>query len=183
MTHTRQNNGGGEKLDLFSDSNLLLLENNPFQVLFSDRLQVADILEWAISQLGPSEVLQTSFSISEEFLRRLYFLKQKSEMTHLTLILDHKATNMTVKLWPFLVQVFDDIHLADNHSKVILIKGAKGVCSVVTSQNLTRGNRIESYAITTDAGVFTRLSAQFGNILSRKSVPISELYERRINAD
>lgn len=49
------------------------LANNPFQAYLSNAIQVADILEWILSQVGIAEVWQTSFSISEEFLRRLYF--------------------------------------------------------------------------------------------------------------
>ena len=47
------------------------LSDTPHQAYLSNALQVADVLEWILSQVGKAVVWQTSFSISEEFLRRL----------------------------------------------------------------------------------------------------------------
>lgn len=91
------------------------------QCFLSDFVQVADVLEWILSQLGPSEVWQSSFSVSDEFLRRLFFIRKKHRITKFTMILDHKATNKTIKLWPFVQQVADSVLLADNHSKVMIV--------------------------------------------------------------
>lgn len=56
------------------------LKDAPCQAYLSNAVQVADILEWILSQVGVAEIWQTSFSISEEFLRRLYFIcKDKVE--------------------------------------------------------------------------------------------------------
>ena len=171
--HNDTKSGG---VELFADSQLRPLSQAHSQFLFSDSIQVADIIDWAVRQLGPSEVSVTSFSISEEFLRRLYILKQRGDITSITLVLDHKATQKTLKLWHFMAQVFDGIHISSNHSKVLLVKGKKGAVSAVTSQNLTRGNRIESYAITDDPAVFGHLSSTLSGILRLRSVPFSELY-------
>ena len=50
------------------------LHDVPVQSALTNTVQIADILEWVLAQVGTSEVWQTSFSISEEFLRRLYFI-------------------------------------------------------------------------------------------------------------
>ena len=50
------------------------LEDTPYQAYLSNAVQVADILEWILSQVGVAEIWQTSFSISEEFLLRLFFI-------------------------------------------------------------------------------------------------------------
>lgn len=154
----------------------------PVQAVFSDTMQVADIIEWGAAQLGPLEVWQTSFSISEEFLRRLYSLKSAGLMTSLHLVLDYKATGKTLRLWPFMIQVFSDVYLADNHSKAILLRGDMGCCSVITSQNLTRGNRIESYTVIADPSVFSSLLEQFSFIVNKKSVPLNDIFSRHIAA-
>ncbi|MCM1490714.1 MAG: hypothetical protein NC095_07805 [Muribaculum sp.] len=91
------------------------------QCFLSDFVQVADILDWILSQVGASEVWQTSFSVSDEFLRRLYSIRKRHDLTKFTMILDHKATNKTIKLWPFVRQVVDNALLADNHSKVMVV--------------------------------------------------------------
>lgn len=166
------------------DDILRPLADNPFQAYLSNAVQVADILEWILEQVGTAEVWQTSFSISEEFLRRLFFLKKKRPISRFNLILDHKATNKTIKLWSFIVQVIDRTFLADNHSKVLLVRSESGTTiSVVTSQNLTRGNRAESAFISTSPEIFANLLASVEDIISNHSVPLNDLFNQRLEAN
>ncbi|WP_407403664.1 C4-dicarboxylate ABC transporter [Sodaliphilus sp.] len=159
------------------------LAEKPFQAYLSNVLQVADVLDWILSQVGKAEVWQTSFSISEEFLRRLFFLERGGNVKRFNLVLDHKATNKTLKLWTFITQVIEHTYLADNHSKILLVRSDKGdTVSVVTSQNLTRGNRHESAFISTDPVIFATLHSQVEDLIRNHSVPLSELFEQRINS-
>lgn len=160
------------------------LEDAPNQAYLSNVVQVADILDWILSQVGVSEIWQTSFSISEEFLRRLYFICRGKKVNRINLVLDHKATNKTLKLWAFITQVIERTYLADNHSKILLVKSERGdTVSVVTSQNLTRGNRAESAFISTDPEIFASLFAQVNDLIINHSVPLNELFNQRITAD
>ena len=166
------------------DSILKPLRGTPNQAYLSNAVQVADILEWILSQVGISEVWQTSFSISEEFLRRLFFICKGNKVSRINLVLDHKATNKTLKLWAFITQVIERTYLADNHSKILLVKGDNGtVVSVVTSQNLTRGNRAESAFISTDPEIFAGLFAQVNDLITNHSVPLNDLFRQRLAAD
>ena len=81
------------------------LADNPFQAYLSNAVQIADILEWILEQVGTAEIWQTSFSISEECLRRLFFITKDKRVSRINLVLDHKATNKTLKLWAFIAQV------------------------------------------------------------------------------
>lgn len=160
------------------------LAQKPNQAYLSNAVQVADILEWILQQVGYAEVWQTSFSISEEFLRRLFFICKANKVSRINLVLDHKATNKTLKLWAFITQVIERTYLADNHSKILLVKSERGdTVSVVTSQNLTRGNRAESAFISTDPDIFAGLFAQVNDLITNHSVPLNELFDRRIAAD
>ena len=155
----------------------------PHQAYLSNALQVADVLEWILSQVGKSEVWQTSFSISEEFLRRLFFIEKSGNISAFNLVLDHKATNKTLKLWAFITQTMKRTYLADNHSKILLVQSESGeVVSVVPSQNPTRGNRHESTFISTDTDIFATLHAQVSDLIKNHSVPLTELFQQRINA-
>lgn len=159
------------------------LVSSPYQAYLTNTLQVADVLEWILEQVGKSEVWQTSFSISEEFLRRLFFIEKSGLVSRFNLVLDHKATNKTLKLWVFINQVIERTFLADNHSKIILVKADSGkVVSVVTSQNLTRGNRHESAFISTDQQVFDTLFSQINDLIRNHSVPLNELFENKISS-
>ena len=157
------------------------LASHPTQCYLTNVLQVADVLEWVLAQVGKSTVWQTSFSISEEFLRRLFFIEKSGKVDAIHLILDFKATQKTLRLWPFLTRVIEHTYLADNHSKVILIRSETGqTVSIITSQNLTRGNRNESAIVTTDAAVFATFHASLTDIMKNHSVPLSELFAQKI---
>ena len=152
------------------------------QAYLSNAIQVADLLEWILEQVGTAKVWQTSFSISEEFLRRLFFIEKSGRVSEFNLVLDHKATNKTLKLWSFITQVIQRIYLTDNHSKILLVKAESGeTVSVITSQNLTRGNRHESAYISTDRHIFNTLHAQVTDLIDNHSVPLHDLFQQRIN--
>lgn len=158
------------------------LKDAPVQSALTNTVQIADILEWVLRQVGTSEVWQTSFSISEEFLRRLYFITRDGSASAIHLVLDFKATNKTLSLWTFIEQVISSTHLADNHSKVLLIQSAKGdKVSIITSQNLTRGNRNESYIITTDNAVFDKFKAEVLDLIKNLSVPLSDILTQKLS--
>ena len=158
------------------------LKDAPVQSALSNAVQIADILEWVLEQVGTSEVWQTSFSISEEFLRRLYFITRGGSASAIHLVLDFKATNKTLSLWTFIEQVILSTHLADNHSKVLLIQAQSGTkVSIITSQNLTRGNRNESYIITTDDAVFDKFKAEVLDLIKNHSVPLSDILTQKLS--
>ena len=163
------------------DDYLKPLASCPLQCYLTNTLQVADVVEWVLEQVGKATIWQTSFSISEEFLRRLFFINKSGKVDAIHLVLDFKATQKTLRLWPFLTRVIEHTYLADNHSKVILIKSAAGqTVSIITSQNLTRGNRNESAIVTTDAAVFATFHASLTDIMKNHSVPLSELFAQKI---
>ena len=151
------------------------------QSALTNTVQIADILEWVLEQVGTSEVWQTSFSISEEFLRRLYFITRDGSASAIHLVLDFKATNKTLSLWTFIEQVISSTHLADNHSKVLLVRSDAGdKVSIITSQNLTRGNRNESYIITTDEDVFDKFLSEVEDLIKNHSVPLSDILQQKL---
>ena len=105
-------------------------------------------------------------------------------VTRFNLVLDHKATNKTLKLWAFITQVITTTYLADNHSKVLLVRSERDeVVSIITSQNLTRGNRSESAVVTTDPDIFATLQSQIEDLIRNHSVPLNDLFSRAIAAD
>ena len=164
------------------DQILRPLKETPHQAYLSNAVQVADILEWILSQVGVAEVWQTSFSISEEFLRRLFFITKDKRVSRINLVLDHKATNKTLKLWAFITQVIERTYLADNHSKILLVLDDAGeTVSVITSQNLTRGNRHESAFISTSPEIFANLYDQVNDLITNHSVPLHDLFAQRLS--
>lgn len=152
------------------------LDQVPVQAYLTEELQVPDILEWILDQVGRSEIFQTTFSISEEYLRRLHFIREKGMISRLDMILDFKATNKTVDLWVFISNVVDNAYLSDNHSKILLVKSESGakIC-VITSQNLTRGNRAESAAVIALPEVYDNISQYISKTLKYRSIPLNDI--------
>lgn len=155
----------------------------PHQAYLSNALQVADILKWILNQTGPADVQMTSFSISEEFLRRIFFIEKENLVRSLDIVLDFKATNKTLILWPFIAQTVQNCYLADNHSKLLLVSNEKWKVSVVMSQNLTRGNRFESGSISIDNEIFDNLHRQLDYIITRQSVPFHDIFARTVRSN
>ena len=164
------------------------LSEASLQCYLTNTLQVADVVEWVLNQVGKATIWQTSFSISEEFLRRLYFISKSGRVNSIHLILDFKATQKTLRLWSFITQVISNTYLADNHSKVILIRAEEPdtnspalprYVSIITSQNLTRGNRMESSIVTTSPEVFSTYLAAVEDLIKNHSVPLSELFKQK----
>lgn len=156
------------------------LHHLPNQAYLSDKLQVADVLQWILNQTGPAHVQMTSFSISEEFLRRIFFIEKTKLIQSLDIVLDFKATNKTLILWPFIAQTVEHCYLASNHSKILLVYNDNWTVSVVMSQNLTRGNRFESGFISTERHVFDNLHQQIDYVITRQSVPFDEVFARTV---
>jgi hypothetical protein len=165
------------------DDVLQPLADMPIQAYMSNVLQVADVLEWIVKQIGKADVCMTSFSIAEEFLRRIFFMRQEDLIGTMTLMLDFKATNKTLKLFPFIAQTIEDCHLADNHSKIMLISNDNNKVVVVMSQNLTRGNRYESGVVIKDNVQYDLLKEQFDIVLNNQSVPFNDIFARTIDKD
>ncbi len=154
------------------------LTETPIQGVLTDRLQVADVLRWILEQTGAAEVRMTSFSISEEFLRRIYLMKREGLIRSLEILLDLKATHKTLVLWPFIRQVVERCHLGHNHSKLLLIENGGWKVAAMMSQNLTRGNRHESYTITTDGAVYGALAGQLEELIRTDTVPFNDVFAR-----
>ena len=121
------------------------LDSHPLQAYLTDRMQLFDIIEEVIGQIGPVSLVITTFSTSEEFLRHIYRLRRSGLIRHATMVADLKASN---------------------HSKVALMSSGDGHrVAIVTSQNQTRGNRHEAGVVTTDRVVFGALQTAVDSLI------------------
>lgn len=164
---------------------LLHLDEAPLQVFMTRQMQVTDVLLQVLAQTGRSSVRCTSFSIAEEFLTRVHNIRRKTQLiTEFDLLLDRKATNKTRELWPAIERLCNRVHLADNHSKVLLIQPEKGKpVAVITSQNMTRGNREEAAVVTTDEWAYKQLGDEYERIMLSDSVDLRKQHESPIMTD
>lgn len=153
---------------------LVKFEEMPLQAYFSNTTQLADVIVSVLEHIGPAELVISTFSTSEEFLRRIWRLKQTGRITSAALFCDLKAARKTVHLYTFITSIFDAVHLAENHSKVVLLGNGRYKVSIVTSQNQTRGNRFECGIISSSPELYNTLAQGFAE-MQDKSLPIDGL--------
>lgn len=160
-----------------SNAGLIPLSECVSQPYFSNRIQLADLIEWVLSQTGPAEIIISTFSTGEEFLRRMDRLKQSGIVRSCSMFCDLRAARKTVALYQFIKSVFDAVYLCENHSKVVLISNDAWNVAIVTSQNQTRGDRYEAGIISTDVYSFNFLSQCFKSLISN-SVSLDDVKQR-----
>lgn len=163
------------------DEILKPLSTTPLQAYVDNRIQLYDIIERILKETGPAEIYISTFSTSEEFLRRIYKFRSAKLITKAVMLTDLKASKKTVNLYRFVSMVFDQVYLGENHSKVILIHNEKWAVSLCTSQNQTRGNRVESGMISTDKSIYHSLFASLSQIIQTKTIQLDGLFKRTID--
>lgn len=134
----------------YAVKSIMPVSENPLQAFYTDKFQLFDIIEVILSQTGVCKSLTlTSFSISEEFIRKIHRFRAEYKPDSVVLFLDTKAATKISKLNLFVKNTFDEVYLTNNHAKVVLFDSDPCV-TICTSQNLTRGNRKEAHMVTTD---------------------------------
>ncbi|MCM1356525.1 MAG: hypothetical protein NC212_08995 [Staphylococcus sp.] len=155
---------------------LLPLEKCVVQPYFSNSIQLAGVIDWVLDQTGPADVMISTFSTSEEFLRRMARLRASGKVGRCSLFCDLRAARKTASLYHFIKGVFDTIALCQNHSKVVLIYNDSFHIAIVTSQNQTRGDRFEAGIITSDTHTFYNLRLGFDRLVEN-SMPLDVLFQ------
>lgn len=133
-------------------------------MFLSDRRQLGDILEEILHYTGPAVLQVTTFSTGEEFLRRLLRIRQTGMIRAAHLMTDFRGAEKTARLMPMLANAFDSVKLCRIHAKLMIVEGEQCSCVVLTSQNQTRGNRVESYVISSDGRHLLELKEQLTQI-------------------
>lgn len=152
------------------------LSGTPLQAYLDNRVQLFDIIEKVLLETGTADIYITTFSTSEEFLRKIFRFRKKGLIRRATMVTDLKASKKTSNLYQFIYSVFDDVYLGENHSKVILIVNNKWNISICTSQNQTRGNRAESGIISTDKIIFDTLYQSLSTFINSKTIQLNGLF-------
>lgn len=128
-------------------------------------VQLYDLIEWTLEQIGKSDITIMTFSISEEFIRKIWMLKQMELIGNISLIIDIKAAQKTQNLIRFTENVFSSVCFRKTHAKVVLITNPKAYVTIIGSQNATRGNREESGIVTTNEETYIKFANEIERII------------------
>lgn len=146
------------------------LESHPIIPFMDAGTQIYHIIDAVIEQVGPVSIIATTFSVAEEFLRAMFSLKKAGKVLDLNILCDLKSAKKTAKINTLLRNIADNVYLCENHSKVVLMQAADTCVSIVTSQNQTRGNRMEGTIITTDVNTYEYFFGKVSDVIINKSI-------------
>jgi len=159
------------------------LSQSDFIPYFSTgNIQLYHVVEQLLEQTGKADLFISSYTVSEEFIRKLFNLSEKKLIAHLSMLIDSRNAQKTQHLSWFLASVANEVYLADNHSKIILISNQQVKVTVITSQNQTRGNRYEAGIITTDLSIYAFYQNQISGELP-KCIKLHDVLKRNIAPD
>lgn len=159
------------------DCPFLPLSDASTQYHLGTGLHTLGLLSWILKQTGRADVYVSTFSTSDAFLSGFLRLRRRKLIAHATLVADLKAARKTVQLYRLMQSCFDHVHLAQNHSKIVLVKSPDYTVSVISSQNQTYGDRAECTMITTDSFAYYSLLSGLRDIVD-KSLELNGLFNR-----
>lgn len=107
-----------------------------------------NLLEYLLLQSGKAQVWVTTWSISENAIRRFIDLIKSGHVTELKALFDRRVANYNPAALSFAKMHFE-LKLMPIHAKVIVIKGEKRNFVVNQSANFNDNKRVESGIIST----------------------------------
>jgi len=128
--------------------------------------------DWAIHHLvehitnliGPSNLFFSTFSFSDAAIRHLHYLKTEGKLLEIKAIIEEGNKKTKIAQLFFAAEIFDEIKLTRNHSKVYLFQNINTKVTVITSANLSKNRRKETYTIDTREKTFDKMMAGFWDI-------------------
>lgn len=139
------------------DSLFRPLSDASYQYHLGTGLHTLGLLGWILQQTGRADVYVSTFSTSDAFLSGFLRLRRRNLIANATLVADLKAARKTVQLYRLMQSCFDHVYLAQNHSKIVLVKNDNYQVAVISSQNQTYSDRAECTMITTDTFTYYSL--------------------------
>lgn len=158
------------------------LRSNMTEVYYTKIYQLFDFIREVQEQIGPCNLLVSTFSISEEFLRRMLYFRTHGRFMDMEIVSDRRGLTKTMKLATLMQSVYDRAYLAANHGKMVLMYNDDFHVSILTSQNQTRGSRYEVHTISNDPSIFARLSESWNKIIDH-ATNIVDILARKSQRD
>ncbi len=129
--------------------------NDDTLIYVNNSINNHDIFDYLIEKCnGADRLFISSFAITDSYIRR--FIKNRYRINHITLVLDFTVATRKSRNTFFASLNVDELRLANNHSKIILIDN-KAVA--IMSNNATKNSRYECGFISFDTNVIKQYSA------------------------
>lgn len=132
---------------------------------------VHELLPFFLSEVGPFHLSLSTFNISEDALRPVFFMRERGELLSSRFIFDINIRRHKLDMLLFARSVADEIHLSSSHMKVVLCRNAAVSIAVVGSANMNKNIRHEAGFITTDPRLFDFYADYFDDVFHNDSIP------------
>lgn len=122
---------------------------------------VHEVLPSLLSAIGPATVRIATFSVSEDSLRPLFFLREEGRIEKLTLLLDYTVKRHKLDMLLFAHGITPDIRIDACHAKVLLVESHAHRFGLVGSANLNQNHRWEAGVWFTAGDLYDYFSQQY----------------------
>lgn len=108
------------------------------------RWSMHEMLEFMLRKAGPSDVYFTTWTITEDPIRRLFMLKEEGLIKSLACILDYRIKDRKPAPFQLLQNIADQHVLTQCHAKVTIVIGEELAYTCLSSANFSKNPRIEA---------------------------------------
>jgi len=158
------------KTELFNNEIGELLPESTHHFL-SNKWSLHQLFSWILSQIGPSKVYLSTYSISEVAIRTFMYEVDKGNILELNCLFDYSIKKNKLHLLMFANNITSEIRLINNHSKIILFENDNMNLVVNTSANFNTNLRIEAGVISTKKAIYEQYLEVFLKFYN-ESIPL-----------
>lgn len=108
-----------------------------------------ELLEYLLNQTGPADVWMSTWTVTEDPVRKLFILKKQGLIKSLNCILDYRIQGRKPGPFQLLEKTADRIALTQCHAKAMAIINEEWEVSVIGSANFSKNPRLEAGVICT----------------------------------
>lgn len=132
---------------------------------------VHELLPVLFSEIGPFHLSLSTFNISEESLRPVFFMKERGEILSARFLFDNNVKRHKIDMMLFAGGIADDVRTSSTHMKLLIAENDQLQIAVVGSANMNRNIRHEAGFIVTDKICFTYFREYFETVFTNDSLP------------
>ena len=103
-----------------------------------------ELLEAMLRRSGPAAVFLTTWTVTEDPVRKIFLLKQEGLIKSLSCVLDYRIKGRKPKPFQLLEHTADRIALTQCHAKAAVVRGESLSLTCLSSANFSRNPRIEA---------------------------------------
>jgi hypothetical protein len=125
-------------------------QNRHYRFWSKGQWSMHELLEFLLLQTGASDVYLTTWTITEDPMRKIFLLKKKGLIKSLHCVLDQRIKGNKPGPFQLLKNTADSLRLTQCHAKSLVLVNGKFNVSVLGSANLSRNPRLEAGTISTN---------------------------------